>query len=82
VRGALDLVLEWHGARHAVEVKLRRGPDTLERALPKLARYLATLGLGEGWLVLFELRSTAPWQQRLLLREAEHEGKRSHVVGC
>jgi hypothetical protein len=80
--GALDLVLEWHGARYAVEVKLRRDSETEQDAFEQLARYLDTLGFGEGWLVLFDLRSTAPWQQRLLLREAEHDGKRIHVVGC
>ena len=58
-RGALDLVLEWHGARHAVEVKLRRDTETEQDAFEQLARYLDSLGLDEGWLVLFDLRSTS-----------------------
>lgn len=81
-RGALDLVVEWQGERHAIEVKLRRGPETAEDALDRLHRYLDRLGLEEGWLVMFDLRSTASWDERLTNREVEHRGKRVHVVGC
>jgi hypothetical protein len=31
---------------------------------------------------MFDLRSTASWDERLSLREVEHRGKRVHVVGC
>ena len=81
-RGALDLMIEWRGQRHAIEVKGRRDTMTEERALDQVAGYLDRLGLPEGRLVLFDLRSTLPWEQRLSLRELEHRGKRVHVVGC
>jgi hypothetical protein len=29
-RRALDLVVEWRGARHAIEVKLRRAAETVQ----------------------------------------------------
>jgi len=81
-RRALDLVVEWRGQRHAIEVKIRRGTVTEERALDQVADYLDRLGLPEGWLVMFDLRSTASWEERLTNREVEHRGKRVHVVGC
>jgi hypothetical protein len=81
-RGALDLIIEWRGARHAIEVKLRRHTQTEERALEQVARYLDKAGLDEGWLVLFDLRSTLPWEERLTSRTVETGGKRVHVVGC
>jgi hypothetical protein len=81
-RGALDLLVEWRGQRHAIEVKLRRGTVTEERALDQVVGYLERLGLPEGWLVMFDLRSTASWDERLTIREVEHHGKRVHVVGC
>jgi hypothetical protein len=81
-RGALDLLVEWRGQRHAIEVKLRRGTVTEERALDQVTGYLERLGLPEGWLVMFDLRSTASWDERLTVREVEHRGKRVHVVGC
>jgi hypothetical protein len=81
-RGALDLLVEWKGQRHAIEVKLRRDTETEQRALDQIARYLDHAGLSEGWLVMFDLRSTLPWDERLTTREVEHHGKRVHIVGC
>ncbi|MCX4240728.1 ATP-binding protein [Paraliomyxa miuraensis] len=81
-RRALDLAVEWRGQRHAIEVKIRRGTVTEERALDQVTDYLDRLGLEEGWLVMFDLRSTASWAERLTMREVEHRGKRVHVVGC
>jgi type II secretory pathway predicted ATPase ExeA len=81
-RGALDLVVEWQGRRHAIEVKLRRDTDTRDDALEQVTRYLDTLGLDEGWLVMFDLRSTRPWAERLTSETIESAGKRVHLVGC
>jgi Holliday junction resolvase-like predicted endonuclease len=81
-RGALDLVIEWQGARHLIEVKVRRDTQTEERALEQVAAYLDSLGLAEGWLVIFDLRSSKPWAERLWTKDVEHAGKRIHLVGC
>ena len=81
-RGALDLLIEWRGARHVIEVKLRRDEHTRERAIEQVSRYLESLGLTEGWLVLFDLRSSKPWPERLWNEDVVHEGKRVHLVGC
>jgi hypothetical protein len=81
-RGALDLMVDWKGQRHAIELKLRRGTETEEEALDQLVRYLDHAGLAEGWLVMFDLRTTKPWAERLTRREVAHGGKRVHVVGC
>jgi len=81
-RGALDLVIEWRGARHVIEVKLRRDTETEGEALAQVARYLEGLGLDEGWLVMFDLRSTLPWTERLCTRIVEAQGKRVTLVGC
>ena len=81
-RGALDLVVEWRGTRHAIEVKLRRDTETEEEALEQVARYLDAAGLKEGWLVLFDLRSGTPWADRLTRRDLEVGSRRIHLVGC
>jgi hypothetical protein len=81
-KGALDLLIEWRGARHAIEVKLRRDTETEAEALEQVGRYLDSLGLTEGWLVLFDLRSSLPWDQRLTTRTLELGEKKVHVVGC
>jgi hypothetical protein len=81
-RGALDLMVEWRGQRHAIEVKLRRDTETEEEALDQLVGYLERAGLAEGWLVMFDLRTRTAWNERLTTRAVEHRGKRVAVVGC
>jgi hypothetical protein len=81
-RGALDLMIFWKGARHAIEVKIRRDPETEAEALEQIGRYLDRAALVDGWLVLFDLRKEPPWADKLFVREVEHAGKRILVVGC
>ena len=80
-RGALDLIVFWKNDRHVIEVKLRRGPKTEEIALKQLSRYLDRAGLGEGWLVLFDMRKRK-WDKKIFVREVEYEGKTIRIVGC
>jgi hypothetical protein len=81
-RGALDLMISWKETRHAIEVKLRRDTETEAEALEQIARYLDRAGLGEGWLVMFDLRTEPSWSDKQFVREAAHAGKTIHVVGC
>ena len=81
-RGALDLMIDWRGARHVIEVKLRRDTETEAEALAQVAGYLDSAGLDEGWLVMFDLRSTLPWTERLSTRVVDAQGKRVTIVGC
>ena len=81
-RGALDLMIFWQGARHAIEVKIRRDTETEAKALDQVAGYLDRAGLGEGWLLMFDLRKEVSWVDKLFVREVEHAGKRICIVGC
>ena len=81
-RGALDLMIGWKDARHAIEVKLRRDTETELEALEQMARYLDRAGLSEGWLVMFDLRKEIAWADKLFVREAAHTGKTIRIVGC
>ena len=47
-----------------------------------MARYLDTLGEPCGWLVLFDLRKTTNWDDKLFVLEVEQGGKRIRIVGC
>ena len=80
-RGALDLMIDWHGARHAIEVKLRRDTETETEALEQVTGYLDRAGLDEGWLVLFDLRKEVSWADKLFMREVAHEAKTIRIVG-
>ncbi len=85
-KGALDLLVEWRvGAdvqRIAIELKLRRDTETEEEALEQVVRYLHSLGLGEGWLVMFDLRKELSWAEKLTTRTHELDECKVHVVGC
>ena len=81
-RGALDLIIEWKGTRHVIEVKLRRDSQTEERAIEQVVAYLDSLSLTEGWLIVFDLRSSKPWSERLWNKDVEHAGRHIHLVGC
>ncbi len=61
-RGRIDLCLRWGEQHFAFELKTwrDRDPDPLPDGLEQLDAYLAGLGLGEGWLVIFDQRSGLP----------------------
>ena len=79
-RGALDLLVEWPNERHAIEIKIRRGPRTETPALQQSSRYLDRIGLSEGWLVMFDRRKIR-WDKKIYEREVEFSGKRIRIVG-
>lgn len=81
-RGRIDLCIHWpHSGgveRWAVELKVWRDgrPDPEEEGLEQLSHYLERLGLDEGTLMIFDLRSKAsPLPERCSRREIEHEGR-------
>lgn len=80
-RGALDLLVEWKGQRHVIEVKLRRDARTEAKAVEQLTGYLDHLGVHEGWLALFDLRKSTAWSKKLFVRKKKHKGHLVHVVG-
>ncbi len=80
-KGALDLLIVWRAQRAAIEVKLRRDTETEAEALEQVAGYLERLGLGEGWLVLFDLRAGKGWDEKLFVRTESFRGRRVTIVG-
>jgi hypothetical protein len=84
-RGALDLCVEYGGERFAVEVKRVRARDGLEKkraeGVRQLGQHLDTLGLTEGWLVLFDVREGRTWDERLWTEDVVVDGKTLHLIG-
>lgn len=67
-RGRMDLLLVYRDVRLAIELKVWRpgAGDPLTEGLEQLDGYLARMGLGEGWLVIFDRRPDAlPLEERL-----------------
>ncbi|MFM2248401.1 MAG: hypothetical protein RL071_4476 [Pseudomonadota bacterium] len=85
-RGAMDLLVEFGPDRFAIELKRLRSRDRLEvvvaRGVAQLGRYLDTVGLDHGWLVVFDVRPDQPWEARLWTATHEVDGKRVVVLGA
>jgi hypothetical protein len=85
-RGAMDLLISYGPDRFAIELKRVRSRDRLEtvveRGAAQLGRYLDTVGLDMGWLVVFDVRPDRSWEERLWSRELEVGGKKVVVLGA
>ena len=85
-RGAMDLLIAYGPDRFAIEIKRVRSRDRLEtvieRGVAQLGRYLDTVGLDHGWLVVFDVRPDRSWEERLWAREAQVGDKRVVVLGA
>ncbi|KJJ85718.1 ATPase domain protein, prokaryote domain protein, partial [Candidatus Omnitrophus magneticus] len=81
-RGRTDLTIEFAGETFVLELKLKRYDDTKEEGLDQISRYLDTLGMTKGYLILFELKSSTviPWETRIKWEEVSHQNKNITVV--
>jgi hypothetical protein len=81
-RGRTDLVIYWQNEVHVIEMKIKRNAQALEKGRTQLNRYLDTLGQRRGYLVIFELKSSAelPWEERIKWTVEEYEGKELVVL--
>ncbi len=75
----LDLCIEFKGHRYAVELKMRR--QLKQDSYAQLAGYLDTLGLGEGWMAVFDTDSSKSWEEKIYNRDELVGGKTLHIVG-
>ena len=81
--GRLDLLVVYRKQRMAIEVKVWRDQrkDPLAVGLVQMERYLQRLGLQQGYLVLFDQRSTAPaWEERMSMSELQTASGKAVLV--
>ncbi len=85
-RGALDILLEYAGETHVFEIK--RVPArhvtreyVREAGLAQIVRYLDTVGVHEGWLLIFDQRPGMSWEDRLTVEDVHVSGKTIRVRG-
>jgi hypothetical protein len=62
-------------------VKPRRDTQTEKRALAQVARHLDTLGLDEGWLVMFDMRAKRSWNPRVSMKTVKASRSRRPSTG-
>ncbi|MCU0287945.1 MAG: endonuclease NucS, partial [Acidobacteria bacterium] len=78
--GRVDLLVKFKGQRTAVELKIKRGDQAIEKAKQQLSKYLEKLGLTEGYLVIFDPGS-GTWEEKLYYRETVFNDKKIIMVG-
>jgi uncharacterized protein YjlB len=78
--GRIDLLVKYGAQRAAVELKIKRGNQSLEKARKQLSNYLDRLGLMEGYLVVFD-PGNGEWEEKLYYRETEYDNKKIIMVG-
>lgn len=84
-RGRIDILVEYAGERHAIELKRVRPNDALDtiraEGITQLCGYLDRFALTEGWLVIFDQRKGRTWDQRIWNEDTVEGGRTLHLVG-
>ena len=78
--GRVDLLVKYKTQRIAIELKIKRGKQSLEKAKQQLSNYLDRLGLSEGYLVTFD-PGKKKWAEKLYYRETVYNDKKIIMVG-
>jgi hypothetical protein len=81
-RNRLDLCVEYEGQKYPVELKLRYGSKTEENSHAQIIGYMDTLGVKEGWLIIFDRRPEIDWETKIYLKTVKMDGKTVTIVGC
>jgi hypothetical protein len=79
--GRLDLCLTYEGRKYPIALKLRYGEKYMEEGLAQTARYMDLHGCNEGWMVVFDRRTTVKWDDKLYVKKETVNGKTVTVVG-
>jgi hypothetical protein len=84
-REAIDLVVEYAGERHILELKRvhdRSMESVRDAGAQQLADYLDTVGEATGWLLVFDQRKGQTWEQRLWREDRVFNGKTLYLRGA
>ncbi|MDR1925533.1 MAG: hypothetical protein LBQ66_14265, partial [Planctomycetaceae bacterium] len=68
--------------KYPIELKLRYGDHTYAEGLVQTAKYLDTLGCHEGWLLVFDRRTSISWADKIFVRTESFENKKITIIGC
>ena len=78
--GRIDMLVKFKGQEFALELKIKRSRQTLDDGLDQLSQYLDTLGISNGYLVVFD-PSPREWKEKLSFDTVEHQDKKIKIVG-
>jgi hypothetical protein len=79
--GRLDICIVYEGQKYPIELKLYRGKKYIEKGLEQTARYMDILGCNEGWIAVFDRRTSIKWSTKIFMRKETVDGKTVTIVG-
>ncbi|MCP5054803.1 MAG: ATP-binding protein [bacterium] len=78
--GRIDLLVKFGDQEFALELKIKRGNYTIEDGKEQLDKYLETLGLTQGYLVIFD-PGDKEWEEKLYYKKISYNNKTIIMVG-
>ncbi|MCB9039393.1 MAG: ATP-binding protein [Lewinellaceae bacterium] len=81
-KGRMDLCVRYGENKYPLEIKLHYGAKTIPEGLAQLADYMDQVGEKTGWLVVFDRRKAAAWEEKIYWKTEKRDGKTIHVVGA
>jgi hypothetical protein len=78
--GRIDMMVKFQKQEFAMELKIKRDSYTIEDGKKQLNRYLDTLGLKQGYLIIFD-PGNASWEEKLYYKPITFKNKKIIMVG-
>jgi len=79
--GHTDLCIVYQKQKYPVELKIRRGDKSVAKGIVQMLRYMDSFGCSEGWLAIFDQRSTINWDEKIYLKKETVDGKTVTIIG-
>jgi hypothetical protein len=80
--GHLDICLIYENRKYPVELKIRYGDKYIVKGLNQIAKYMDIFDCDEGWMVVFDRRSTVKWVDKIYMKKETTDGKTVTIVGA
>ncbi len=76
----VDILVEWKKKeRYIIEIKIKRGEETLKKGLKQTGEYLDLCKGTEAHLIIVDRNSKKSWEERISNEEIVSEGKKIHL---
>ena len=76
-----DLCIVFQGNKYPIELKIRRGDNSVSEGIEQTIRYMDTFGCSEGWLAVFDRRQNTSWEDKIYVKKETVDGKTVTVIG-
>jgi hypothetical protein len=81
-RGRIDVCIHYTDKKYPIEIKVLKGPKTIEKGFEQLAHYMDRMGTDEGWLLVFNRDETIPWEKKITWETHRLGARTIHLVGA